>query len=448
MPCSVGGCFTNFKGHPTGTVFEFTKDVDLKPIWRKFLNRQAQDVDQLKTIFVCEKHFEEKYVHRNAKYPRLLKHLKPIPTIPPDGLREIPSLQPSVHTLRKAPKQRIFQEDELETFKKQDEIKDFGGIDQTLIKYFGYDYLCSRYEDHAIFYKMEKDSLSVPEITHCIRIDSNLHVKLYHKRCPIPLPEWFRRANCKLSSKSMLENFPIYIQQESERFGGVLDELRQLKYKTSPVYSANLIRYALMLRYTSLPAYKLLMEEFKLPSVSLLRRITAGKLDALKTAKVLRENGNISEDVILMFDEMFLQKCEEYSGGESVGADENGELYKGVVSFMIVGLKSNVPYIVKALPEKEIDGVWLKDELLDCINILQGSGFNIRGIVCDDHPSNVNAYKQLLTTCGQARDELFVNVNGKKIYVFRYCSPHQKYQEQFTKSEKIPVSIISFRWFV
>ena len=126
--CSVGGCFTNFKGHPTGTVFEFTKDDDLKPIWRKFLNRQAKDVDQLKTIFVCEKHLEEKYVQRNAKYPRLLKNLKPIPTIPPDGLREIPSLQPSVPSLRKATKQRIFQEDELETFKKQYEIKDFGSI--------------------------------------------------------------------------------------------------------------------------------------------------------------------------------------------------------------------------------------------------------------------------------------------------------------------------------
>ena len=173
-----------------------------------------------------------------------------------------------------------------------------------------------------------------------------------------------------------------------------------------------------MLRYSSLPAYKLLMEEFKLPSVSLLRRITAGKIDALKTAKVLRDNGNISEDVILMFDEMFLQKCAEYSGGETVGAEENGELYKGVMYFMIVGLKTNVPYIIKAIPEKEIDGGWLKNELLDCLNVLQENGFNVRGIVCDDHPINVNAYKQLLTECGQGHDELFMTLNGKKIYLF------------------------------
>ena len=53
----------------------------------------------------------------------------------------------------------------------------------------------------------------------------------------------------------------------------------------------------------------------------------------------------ISEDVVLMFDEMSLQKCEECSGGEIIGANENNELYKALLSFMIVGLKENVPYI-------------------------------------------------------------------------------------------------------
>ena len=151
----------------------------------------------------------------------------------------------------------------------------------------------------------------------------------------------------------MLQNFPHYVEQKSTAFGEIFDEVKQLRYQKSPVYSANMIRYALLLRYSSLQTYKLLKEEFKLPSVSLLRRLTAGKIDALKAAKLLRENGSISDDVILILDEMFLQKCEEYFAGESIGADENGQLYKGVVCFMIVGLKSNVLYLVKALPEKD-----------------------------------------------------------------------------------------------
>ena len=38
----------------------------------------------------------------------------------------------------------------------------------------------------------------------------------------------------------------------------------------------------------------------------------------------------ISEDVVLMFDEMYLQKCEEYCGHEIIGVNENNELYKGL----------------------------------------------------------------------------------------------------------------------
>ena len=62
---------------------------------------------------------------------------------------------------------------------------------------------------------------------------------------------------------------------------------------------------------------------------------TEGKLDAVKCATTLKSQGPISEDVVLMFDEMYLQRCEEYSAGEIIGANENNELYKGLLSFMI-----------------------------------------------------------------------------------------------------------------
>ena len=52
-----------------------------------------------------------------------------------------------------------------------------------------------------------------------------------------------------------------------------------------------------------------------------------------------------------MIDEMYLQKSEEYHGGEIVGCDEEGKLYKGLVGFMIVGLKQSIPYIIKSIAE-------------------------------------------------------------------------------------------------
>ena len=51
--------------------------------------------------------------------------------------------------------------------------------------------------------------------------------------------------------------------------------------------------------------------------------------------KKLREKGHISSDVILMVDEMFLQKEASYQSGDYVGGDEEGELYRGIACFMI-----------------------------------------------------------------------------------------------------------------
>ena len=146
-----------------------------------------------------------------------------------------------------------------------------------------------------------------------------------------------------------------------------------------------------MLRYSSLHAYKLLLEEFYLSSLPLLRKISKGKIDALKSLKILRENGTITTDVILMFDEMYLQNV----GGELAGVDEYGELLQGIISFMIVGLKQSIPYVVKALPEKKLYGEWLKSELLNCLNTLHKNELNIRAVVCDNHVSNVSAYRKL-----------------------------------------------------
>ena len=59
-----------------------------------------------------------------------------------------------------------------------------------------------------------------------------------------------------------------------------------------------------------------------------LTKISKGKIDAIKCAQALKKDGKISEDICLLFDEMYLQKCEEYFGGELIGSDENGEFIK------------------------------------------------------------------------------------------------------------------------
>ena len=117
-----------------------------------------------------------------------------------------------------------------------------------------------------------------------------------------------------------------------------------------------MIRYELHLRHTSFQAYKQLLETFPLPSISLLNEIRQGGVNSIKALKILRENCKISNDCILMVDEMYLEKDTQYYSGECVGANNERNLYKGIVSIMIVGLKELIPYIVQAIPEVKFSG--------------------------------------------------------------------------------------------
>lgn len=76
----------------------------------------------------------------------------------------------------------------------------------------------------------------------------------------------------------------------------------------------------------------------------------------MKAASLLLQSGSISSDVILMADEMYLQKGTQYHGGTYVGANNEGELFSGITVFMIVGLKKSVPIVVRAVPETSING--------------------------------------------------------------------------------------------
>ena len=72
----------------------------------------------------------------------------------------------------------------------------------------------------------------------------------------------------------------------------------------------------------------MLLEDFPLPSLSLLCKISKEKIDAIKCVQALKKDRKISEDICLLFDEMYLQKCGEYFGGELISSDENGEFIK------------------------------------------------------------------------------------------------------------------------
>ena len=61
--------------------------------------------------------------------------------------------------------------------------------------------------------------------------------------------------------------------------------------------------------------------------------------------------------------------------GKLVGSNENDELYRGIITFMIIGLQESVLYVVRALPEIEVKSDWLKDAIKTTLLWLHESEF-------------------------------------------------------------------------
>ena len=78
-----------------------------------------------------------------------------------------------------------------------------------------------------------------------------------------------------------------------------------------------------------------------MPYLSLLNKIQQGGVDMLNVLKTLHEKGSFSCDCSLMVDEMYLRKSAQYQSGEYVGVDE-----EGITTFMVVGLKQSIPFVV------------------------------------------------------------------------------------------------------
>ena len=154
------------------------------------------------------------------------------------------------------------------------------------------------------------------------------------------------------------------------------------------------------------------------------KKITKGGIDPVKAAKLLLDKDLISKDIVLMIDEMYLQKSVEYSSGEMIGCDEDDSMFKGIVGFMIVGLKQSIPYIIKSLPEVKIEGCYLRNEVIQVIELLHSIGFKVGCVVSDNHSTNVSAYSKILIEYGCEKDDLAIKIqDGSKVYLM-YDSVH------------------------
>ena len=215
-------------------MFHFPKsNEELSTKWLKFVSRVDWKPSDCSVI--CSDHFEAKYLLCGDKRTHLNRELDPVPTIYLVGHVPTYSLLPfSSPTDRTEP-------DQLPYCHREHKICDLDALNENLLSGFTF----KKYDDHAIYFLGEFSSgipqvtqsiivdvtSGIPQVPQSIIVDVNLHVKLFYKDSPIPLPEWFRQGrsdNCKLTDVDQLENFPAYIvNRVSEMPREILQEMQK-----------------------------------------------------------------------------------------------------------------------------------------------------------------------------------------------------------------------------
>ena len=88
---------------------------------------------------------------------------------------------------------------------------------------------------------------------------------------------------------------------------------------------------------------------------------------------------------------------------------------------MIVGVRKNVSFVVKAVPESKIEGKWLSCQIIETTQSLHKIGFHVQAVISDNHLSNVSAFNKLLSKYGSESHEnatLHHFTSDRRTYLF------------------------------
>ena len=221
-----------------------------------------------------------------------------------------------------------------------------------------------------------------------------------------------------------LQNLPNYCRNFDSKYDvDIIKELIQLCYfspRGRPKYSSQVVRFSLLLRYTSNSAYSFLKKYIPLPSNSLLRKLKSPSIDNCQALQVLRDQNLIGNDIAILLDEMHLQAQVQFDGHTLIGCNADLGMYTSILCFMVVSLRKSLPFVISAVPLVKNSGDIVYDNLNTCLLFLTQSRFRVRAIISDNHTTNVNAYNLLLNNYkAQDKDYKIQNpyISDENIYL-------------------------------
>ena len=213
--CAVVGCKTGYSSGPRRALFHFPEKDTQRAKWVEFVNRKDFVVTEISRIFID--HFEGTCLSLGEERARLNYSLNPTPTMHPTSIAKSQLVIPI--RVRKSPKLRVFQKDELSLCKDKYTVinkENFVSYMKVSDEYRNFHVDISEFG--VTVYRVKIDS-GIAVVQECVHITNDLHVVLNFESSLIPLPDYISTAaGCKLTSLYMLTNLPNYCRNASHSY--------------------------------------------------------------------------------------------------------------------------------------------------------------------------------------------------------------------------------------
>lgn len=439
-------------------VFSFPRDEARKAEWMRRIPRDNLEVNE--NTVVCEKHFASQFIVRYDVLPRvdapaeLIRRQRPkltadafpsyFPNTPAYLTTEPPTKRRDPDSRRE--EQQARDEAQFEDWMERDIIRNYNELRNDLERYVAnhVPWKLIIGEDCVCFYIVDTDD--TPRLRVSIRVRNDLLVEVHRQGCVLgkrtlswilgtenKLEHWSQldtllshfsseHSDSDVSISSYIETVDCLLQEVCKRVresddydSSTLERLVLLKEQLALVfaaqrrYSPDTVAFAFHLMCISSTVYEMLREKMLiLPSISYLRRLSAvfaadkSCSDEVSAYSVyLKSKADLLQmherQVILMLDEIHVNRRSSYKGGRIVGMASNavGSEASTVQAFMMCSLLSSNKDVAAMVPVTNLTATYLVDITKRVIDLLESAGYYVFCIISDNNRVNRNMFSLL-----------------------------------------------------
>lgn len=209
-----------------------------------------------------------------------------------------------------------------------------------------------------------------------------------------------------LNSWTALEEAVMFLHRHEE--SAKVQVLHQQIALMAPVkvgtrlYNAETVVKAFDFFVTSRALYSKLRNEYKLPSIRTLTRITSSiskQEDSAFLEGIFKSLIPEQRICVLLHDEVYIKKTLTYHGGTVFGkaANDPSVLAGTMLGIMVNNLHGGPKFLERMIPVSKLNADYLYSRINSSIELIENAGCNVQVIICDGNRTNQSFFKKFDT---------------------------------------------------